>query len=267
DNVSFTPSQGTVTYTVTADLNGCTATSSITVIVNPSPTVSANANLPSPLCEGDQLTLSGSPAGGAIYTWDNGVTDNISFTPSQGTVTYTVTADLNGCTSTDNITITVNPAPTVVANANPLSPLCEGDQLTLSGSPSGGAIYTWDNGVTDNVSFTPSQGTVTYTVTADLNGCTATDNITVTVNPSPTVVSNANPLSPLCEGDQLTLSGSGTAGSTYTWDNGVTDNVSFTPSVGTVTYTVTADLNGCIATSSITMIVNPAPITGPINHW
>ena len=89
----------------------------------------------------------------------------------------------------------------------------------------------------------------------------------MTVNPTPTVVASASPSTTLCEGDQLTLSGSGPTGSIYTWDNGVTNNTPFTPSVGTVTYTVTADLNGCTATDQISVTVNPAPITGPINHW
>ena len=109
-----------------------------------------------------------------------------------------------------------------------------------------------------------------YTITVietDAAGCQGNPvTVDVTVISLPIVLANASPFSPLCEGDQLTLSGSGTAGSTYTWDNGVTDNTPFTPSVGTVIYTVTADLNGCTATSSIIMIVNPTPITGPIYH-
>ena len=150
----------------------------------------------------------------------------------------------------------------------------------LISPPTFGSTYQWtlsgggtlNNGATtDNISVdwgvTPGTYTITVTET-DANGCDGLDvTVDVTVVSLPTVVANTSPSSPLCEGDQLTLNGSGTAGSTYSWDNSVIDNVAFTPSVGTVTYTVTSDLNGCTATDNITIIVNPAPITGPIIHW
>src|SRR5690606_16726452 len=53
--------------------------------------------------------------------------------------------------------------------------------------------------------------------------------------------------------------GSGTA-TIYSWDNGVTDGSSFTPPVGTITYTVTgADGFGCMATDQVDVTVNPLP--------
>ena len=228
----------------------------------------AEPYLINPPTSGSTYQWSMNPVGGTMIP--GSTTDNITVDWGIVPGVYIISVietDANGCDGLPlTVDVTVVSLPTVVANTSLSSPLCEGDQLTLSGSGAGGAIYTWDNSVIDNTPFTPPVGTVTYTVTADLNGCTATDNITITVNPVPTVVANANPSSPLCEGDQLTLSGSGTSGSTYTWDNSVIDNTPFTPPVGTVTYTVTADLNGCTATYNITITVNPAPITGPIYH-
>ncbi len=221
-----------------------------TLTVNPLPTVVANATNTA-ICAGDTVTLTGS--GATSYTWDNGVTDGVAFTPAS-TTTYTVTGtDGNGCQNTDTITITVNPLPSVTANATSTA-ICAGDTVTLTGS--GATSYTWDNGVTDGVAFTPAS-TTTYTVTGtDGNGCQNTDTITITVNPLPTVTANASTLL-ICEGDPVTLTGSGAT--SYTWDNGVTDGVAFNPTA-TTTYTVTGtDGNGCENTDTITVTVNPAP--------
>ncbi len=63
----------------------------------------------------------------------------------------------------------------------------------------------------------------------------------------------------VCNGTSVTLSGSGA--STYVWDNSITDGTSFTPGIGTVTYTVTGTgANGCTKTDSITITAVPAPI-------
>ena len=117
-------------------------------------------------------------SGASTYAWDNGVTNNTSFTAS-ATTTYTVTGtDGNGCQNTDQVTVTVNALPTVSAGAD--QTVCFGDDVTLAGS--GASTYSWDNGITDNTAFTAST-TTTYTVTGtDGNGCQNTDQVTVTVN-------------------------------------------------------------------------------------
>jgi gliding motility-associated-like protein len=257
DNTLFTQANGTITYTVTGtDANSCENTATISVTVNPLPTVTASSNPTSPLCEGDYLTLNG--GGATTYTWDNGVIDNTSFIPGNGTVLYTVTGtDANSCENTATISATVNPSPTVTANSNPITPLCEGDDLTLNGS--GATTYTWDNSVINNTLFTPAVGTITYTVTGtDANSCENTATISITVNPLPTVTATSIYVAPLCEGDNLTLNGAGAT--SYTWDNGVTDNTSFTPSAGTVLYSVTGtDANSCENTATISVTVNALP--------
>ena len=77
-------------------------------------------------------------------------------------------------------------------------------------------------------------------------------NGTVTVNRLPTVDAGSDQT--VCFGDDVTLSGSGA--STYSWDNGITDNTAFTAST-TTTYTVTGtDANGCQNTDQVTVTVN-----------
>lgn len=99
--------------------------------------------------------------------------------------------------------------------------------------------------------------TTTYAVTVtDERGCTATDDVTVTVG-LPNVVANSDAGNTICEGGTLTLTGSGAT--SYTWTNGVTDGVTFEPA-STATYVVTGmDASGCSNTDTITVVVNSAP--------
>ncbi|MFM2038009.1 MAG: hypothetical protein RL432_948 [Bacteroidota bacterium] len=250
NGVSFTPNN-TQTYTVTGtDGNGCTNTAQTTVTVNALPMVGASTN--QTVCAGTSVTLSGS--GASTYTWNNGVTNGVSFTPNN-TQTYTVTGtDGNGCTNTAQTTVTVNALPMVGAGTN--QTVCAGTSVTLSGS--GASTYTWNNGISNGVSFTPNN-TQTYTVTGtDGNGCTNTAQVQVTVNALPSVSAGTNQT--ICAGTSVTLSGSGA--STYTWNNGVSNGVSFTPN-NTQTYTVTGtDGNGCMNTAQTTVIVNALPMVG-----
>ncbi|NGF77183.1 T9SS type A sorting domain-containing protein [Fluviicola sp. SGL-29] len=250
DGVAFTPAVGTVLYTVTGtDANGCMNTDDVSVTVNALPVVDGGAD--QTVCEGTAVTLSGS--GADSYMWDNSVTDGVAFTPATGTMSYTVTGtDVNGCMNTDDVSVTVNALPLVNAGAD--QTVCAGDDVTLSGS--GADSYGWDNSVTDGVAFTPAVGTVVYTVTGtDANGCTNTDDVSVTVNPIPTVTFAA--LANACVTHApITLTQGMPAGGTYS-GAGVSGG-SFNPAtagVGTHTITYTVIQSGCEGTaqSSITV--------------
>jgi gliding motility-associated-like protein len=247
DGVAFNPAT-TNTYTVTGtDINGCVNTDQVIVTIVSTPIV--NAGLDQAICIGESITLTAT--GATTYSWDNGVTNGVAFTPA-GTTTYTVTGTAGTCIATDQVTITVNPLPTIDAGV-PQS-VCIGGTVTLSGS--GGITYAWDNGVNNGIAFSPA-ATTTYTVTGtDANGCENTDQVTVTVNPLPTVSAGADQT--VCIGDAVTLSGSGAV--TYTWNNGVTNNVSFNPAA-TNTYTVTGtDANGCVNTDQVIVTIVSTPI-------
>jgi len=108
----------TTTYTVTgADANGCQSSDVIVVTVNPAPTVGGGDD--QTICSGDSVTLSGS--GAETYIWNNGIADNVAFFPTV-TTTYTVTGtDANGCDSSDDIVVTVNPCPDDVRSSHSFS--------------------------------------------------------------------------------------------------------------------------------------------------
>ncbi len=247
--VVFTPI-ATNTYTVTGtDVNGCVNTDQVLVTVNPIPTVGAGPD--QAICIGASVTLSGS--GAATYTWDNGVTNGTLFAPI-ATTSYTVTGTTAaGCSSTDEVIVTVNPLP--VVNAGLDQTICIGASVTLNGA--GASTYTWTNGVTNGVAFTPAVGTLTYTLTGTTAaGCISTDQVDVVVNPLPVV--GGGPDQMVCAGTAVTLSGSGA--STYTWNNGITDGIAFTP-LATATYTVTGTSTaGCVNTDQVIVTVNPIPV-------
>lgn len=252
NGVPFSRPPGTYTFIVTGNVGVCTKKDTVDVTFHPLPTVGAGPD--QTVCDGDLTTLNGS--GAVSYSWDNGVTDGVSFTPPASTLTlYTVTGtDANGCQNTDAVEITSNTLPTVSAGSDQI--VCDGDMVTLNGS--GAITYSWDGGVSDGVSFTPPGSTLTtYTVTGtDGNGCQNTDMVDVTSNALPSVSAGGNQT--LCENDPVLLAGSGAV--SYSWDNGVTDGVSFIQAPGSINYTVIGtDANGCQNSDMATVLVNALP--------
>jgi gliding motility-associated-like protein len=221
-----------------------------TISIEPAPSV--NAGLDQTVCSGSSVTLTGS--GASTYTWDNNITDNTAFTVSTSGL-YTVTGvGTNGCEATDQVLITVNALPTLNAGLDQV--LCLGDTTSLVAIGTG-INFSWNQGITNNTPFTPTN-TTTYTLTGidALTGCVNSDQIVVTVNPLPNV--NAGADFSVCDDTQILLSGSGATN--YTWSNGIIDNQLFTGMLGETTYTVTGvDQNGCSNTDSITVTVIQIP--------
>jgi gliding motility-associated-like protein len=256
NGVNFTPSSGNTYTVVGTDANGCTNTSSISIQVNPLPVVTATAS-DNIICLGESLVLSGS--GAVSYSWSGGVINGTPISPSASSV-YTVTGtDANGCTGTSSVSITVNPLPNVTAVALP-DIICSGNSSTLTAT--GANQYSWSGGVTNGVSFIPA-ATSTYTVTGvDMNGCSNTATVGITVNNTLNVtISPANPI--LCIGDDIQLLASGA--SSYNWmpNTAISSTTIADPIVSptsTTTYTVTgSDAFGCTGSATITIEVIADP--------
>jgi gliding motility-associated-like protein len=260
--ISVTPA-ATTTYTVTGTGgNGCTSTAQVTVTVNTTPTVTATATSPT-ICAGQSTTLNGGGAGS--YVWNPGALagSSVSVTPAS-TTTYTVTGTSGTCSSTAQVTVTVNPLPTPTATATPAT-ICNGQSSSLSGT--GGTTYTWNGGALVNANGTPQtvspSSTTTYTVdVTDAAGCSASTQVTLTVNPLP--VPNAGTDQTICSGNSASLLASG--GGTYTWNGGALVNANGaaqTVSPGSTTsYTVTVTNGfGCQQNDTMTVNVNTTPTT------
>ncbi|MCB0400202.1 MAG: Ig-like domain-containing protein [Winogradskyella sp.] len=237
---------GEVTITFTTNDGGFSDISVITVFPE---AFEANAGPDQDICQGESVTLSAS--GGTTYLWSNGeTTASIEVSPTV-TTTYTVTAfDDFGNSDDDSVTVTVNETP--IAEAGNDQTICEGDTVILTAS--GGTTYLWSDGqTTASISVTPSADT-TYTVEVTSNSCSSTDDVTVFVNPLPSItVSNDVTI---MEGETTTLSVSGS--DNYLWSTGeTTASIDVTPSA-TTTYTVSStSVNGCTSNGEVTVTVVP----------
>lgn len=258
----------TTTYTVNSTVgSGCQGVGTIEIVVNPIPDVSAGPD--QDVCENETVILEGTGTANS-YSWDNGVTDGVAFTPSVGSITYTVTGESLGCTDTDQMVVNVQPDILFdVTGTDPVT--CGGSDgfIELSNLPPNTSltITYLENGATQTITQTSNGsgeivinnlGTASYDgFEVELNGCTSTNSDVITLNsPNNPNISAPADLS-VCEGDQITLTATNPNNSSISWDGGVTDGVAFTPTVGTTVYTVTATLNGCVETDDVEVTVNP----------
>ena len=232
-------------YSVTLSLpNGCSASSTSNVVVNalPNPTISGSTSI----CQGETTTLTAND--GVAYQWSNN-SSNASITVGTSGQ-YSVTAtNAEGCTATASTYVTVNALP--IATISGITSICQGEITTLTAN--GGTSYLWSN---NSTSASITVGTAgLYTVTAtNAQGCSSTTSTYVTVNalPSPSI----SGITSICQGETTTLTANG--GISYQWSNNST-NASITVSTSWQ-YVVTAtNTQGCTATASTYVTVNPLP--------
>lgn len=245
----------------------------VTVSCATGPSVGAGAD--ATICAGTSVTLTASNPDGATITWNNGVTDGVSFTPPNGTTTYTATATLGACTATDDVQITANPLTFGLTFNNPTTCNSPFDgQITITGlTPSTNYSVSYSNGTPQGPFNLVSNGSGNIVLTGlapgsytdfsvSLSGCTGTDAsvINLSVPGSPSV--NAGPDQTICEGDPVTLTATNPDGAVISWNNGVTDGVAFFPGAGSLNYTVTATDagNGCSSTDVVNVTVNALPV-------
>ncbi|MCZ2101073.1 MAG: hypothetical protein LC107_06000, partial [Chitinophagales bacterium] len=270
---------GTYTVTIT-DSNGCTSSSSVVVTVNPLPVgsisvaeTSGHTNDDSEICEGDNVTLTAS--GGTSYMWSTGATNaSITESPTVTTTYFVTVTDVNGCEDVVDQEVVVHALPIAQIDIDEMSgnsdndgEICENDVITLTGV--GGDTYLWNTGATtDAISPSLGVGSYTFTVTVtDVNGCTDSEEVIVTVYPEATASITITETSGLvnndgnlCLDDPLTLTAIG--GVSYEWDHGPTSDVIIEyPTVGQHTFTVTVtDVNGCTKSSEVMVEVFDLPL-------
>jgi PKD repeat protein len=235
----------TTTYNVQVTNGTCSSIASVTVTVT---NLNINAGSDVTICSGETANLNAS--GGTTYSWSPtiGLTNPNVSNPTAfptTTTTYTVTATTNGCSSTDQVTITVA-TPTISAGAD--VSICDGQSVQLN--VNGGSNYTWspstglDNANISNPTASPNT-TTSYTVTGIVAGCSTSDIILVTVN--------ANPIVPTVSPNGIEIQSSPAFG--YQWNfngtpivGGTLQNI-FPANAGNYTVTV-YNANGCSSTSA-----------------
>ena len=214
------------------------------------------------ICGGQNAVLNAT--GGSSYTWSPTSSlsnPNISNPTASPSVTTTYTVSITGgnplCPGiyTDQVTVFVSGLTPTASNNGPL---CSGQNLNLTSTPSAATSYSWSgpNGFTSNLQNPSVLGATpvasgTYTVTVTNGGCTGTASTTVNVSASASITASASPAS-VCPGQSSTLSASGA--STYVWSSGST---TVNPTV-TTTYSVTGTTaSGCTGTATVLVTVNP----------
>jgi gliding motility-associated-like protein len=250
----------TTLYTVTGtDLNGCRASDTISVIVHSLPPASAGTN--TGICLGSSITLNGS--GGGSYSWSPSSalsSNNIANPVATPTVTTTYTVTVTGagfCTSSSQVTITVNQVP--IANAGADANICNGASATLSAS--GGATYFWapSTGLSSTTVANPTASpasTTQYTVTvSNLSGCTSQDSVIVNVNNAITIAPSTI-IDETCTGGNGSITAGAVSGGTspyqYSLNGGLNQSSPTFGSLSHGAYLVTVtDASGCLSSQTI----------------
>lgn len=113
NNVAFVPPLGNTFYDVIGtDINGCSDTDQVAIIVHPLPIVDAGPA--QVICQNSPVTLSGT--GAVMYAWNNGVQNNTPFTPTTASF-YTVTGtDQYGCINSDSTFVSFEQAPVLTGS-------------------------------------------------------------------------------------------------------------------------------------------------------
>jgi hypothetical protein len=177
-----TSSTGIFTFTFTPDANQCAQVIAIEVLVDtgivpaftPFDPICINSTAPVlPPLSDNNISGSWSPATVEVNV--------------VGTSVYAFTPDPGQCAIVASVDLSVLPLPTVVVD--PDQSICSGESITLSAV--GADVYLWTpvSGLSQDtgpiVTASPN-ATTTYTVTGtDINGCSAADSITITVNLAP----------------------------------------------------------------------------------
>lgn len=252
---SYISYPGTTNATTQAGVNSGNGSVIITVLcTNLNTSISSTT-----VCQGQAITLSASSSNGGVISWNNGVSNGIPFVPTAIGINSFTAISTNPADCSFSVDITVNPAPNV--NAGVDITLCNDGTDTMLTVAGNADTYSWNNGITNGVSFIPTLGSTTYTVTGTntSTGCVGSDNVTILVNPLP-IVNTGTDLEICNNGTTITLSGSGNA-TTYLWDNGVTNNTAFVPVLGTTTYTVIGQdaSTGCENSDAMNVTVNAVP--------
>ncbi|MFN3852410.1 MAG: SdrD B-like domain-containing protein, partial [Spirosomataceae bacterium] len=259
---------GTYTVTVTNPTNGCTATATTSVTSDTTPPTAGITGADNLTCA--VTSVNRTATGGGTYSWSGPssfastlASINVS---TAGTYTVTVTNPTNGCTATATTSVTSDTTP-------PTAGITGSDNLTcavtsVNRTATGGGTYSW-SGPSSFASTLASinvstAGTYTVTVTNPTNGCTATATTLVTSDTTPPTAGITGTTNLTCTGTLANRVASG--GGTYSWNgpNSFTSTLSSitVSAAGIYTVTVTNPTNGCTATATTEVIVEPCGSIG-----
>ena len=227
-------------HCVVTNTCGNATSTNMVVTVNQSPVITAQTSSTS-VCENSNVTMSVTATGTApiTYQWYNGSGSITGAANSSYTINSVDTSDANtyycvvtnscGSASSNNVVLTVNQAPSIVAQSSGATK-CTGSSYSFSVSVTGTSpiTYQWYNGNGAIVGATNSLYIINSVDTSDAgtyyciatNGCgsaTSTNKVLV-VETAPAITSQSNSATK-CEGTSMlfTVSATGSSPLTYQW--------------------------------------------------
>ena len=274
-NAQMTPtainlSAGNYSVTVT-DANGCTISSSASVMEPPPLTASTMQTNATCLNFGDGTATAVAAGGVMPYSFSWGATGTTQTITNLAAGTFIVTiTDANLCTATASATIG-QPATAVMVNASQTRFACSGEsdgEASVSASGSNGAPFTfsWSNGQVGGGASNLATGLYTVTAT-DVKGCTGTQIIAIQQHDSIQVLTAYAP--PTCAGynDGIVAvvrieGGLGMGDSTqynYQWSLPGAPNSTVAGGFSNGSYSLTVtDFQGCTAILQFDVLAPPA---------
>ena len=312
--VNLTNAPINITYVYQLSISGCTNPTSffVTVTVNPVPVLTSTLTPPD-ICSNS--TISYNPTsftGGATFAWsrvaiagitnpaatgsNNPMENLVNTTNSPISVSYVYTVSANGCSnpSTYNVTLMVNPVPNLTSTLTPPA-ICSNTVFSyIPSSDILGTTFSWTRASVAGISNASSSGTdnpnetlvnttnapksVTYIYSLSKGSCinTSTYNVTVVVNPVPSLSSSLVPPG-ICSNNLFSyIPTSSTAGATFNWNRAAIAGISNTAASGVdnpnetlintttspinVQYSYALSANGCVNSQSVNVIVTPVPV-------
>ncbi len=242
--------------------SGCRDTATITLTINPKPTLGADKAIS--ICQGNTVDLTTTfTTIGLTTNWTlNGTALANPVSVTTGGVYQLIAINSGNCSDTALITVTVNPTPSL--GYDKLAGICAGNSLNLNNQfTTTGLTTNWtlNGAAVVNTSAVVPAGIYQLIVSSG-SGCKDTALVTLTVNPKPALGSDKT--ISICQGNTADLTKEfTTAGLTTNWTlNGTSVS---NPSVVTIAgmyQLIAANNNGCSDTALVTLTVIPKPTLG-----
>jgi gliding motility-associated-like protein len=255
-----TSTQGVSYYTFTPfdQANNCVTSLTLNIVITDS--IVPLFNQMGPYCVGDvapaMLTQSNQGISGSWYP--SPINTSIA-----GTYSFIFTSIQMACTTIGTMDIVI--ASSIVVDAGNDTTVCSGSPLLLTGS--GATTYSWSNGIQDSIIFIANT-TTNYTVTGNSGSCQDTDDVLITVIPTPSASASGNII-----GNSAQFTNATTNGTNYFWDFG-DGNTTTSGTLAGINHTYTApgtyqvqliaNNNGCLDTTYISITIQPVVPPMPI---
>ena len=228
------------------DSNNCLTIDSIELQVNPLPSIDLGSD--TTLCTGENLKLNAQNPG-LNYSWSSGETSQTINISNKGEYGVVVRDNL-GCSESDSVLISFRSLP-IVDIGNDTS-ICEVDEINLN-ALNPGLNFKWNTNEISQIITINKTGLYSVEV-RDNFGCTESDSMLLTINPTPLV--NIGSDTTICQGENLLISAN--IAGIYNWSNGENSKTIEVNKTGIYSLEI-QDLNNCLTTDSIELIVIPLP--------